>query len=235
MDLPEDITPRIIEKAKRLGVSAAGAGWVDRLLASPSHRTSGIHDAPPEFHSFLVLAVAHPASEPSLDWWDEKKGGTPGNRRLIRLAEDMSSWMGRAFRIRARPLPYMADPGGVFLKDAAVLAGLGILGRNNLLITPEHGPRIRLRALWVDAALEPTPPPEQFDPCGSCPGPCLPACPQGAFAGDAYSRHNCNVQMKLDELEASTPSHPEGKPPAEIRVRYCRACELSCPVGEPAG
>jgi epoxyqueuosine reductase len=39
-----------------------------------------------------------------------------------------------------RPLPYKVEEGGMFLKDAATLAGLGIIGKNNLLITPEFEP-----------------------------------------------------------------------------------------------
>jgi len=34
--------------------------------------------------------------------------------------------------------------GDVSLRHAAVAAGLGVVGRNNLLVTPEFGPRVRL-------------------------------------------------------------------------------------------
>jgi epoxyqueuosine reductase len=39
-----------------------------------------------------------------------------------------------------RPLQYKVEEAGMFLKDAATLAGLGIIGKNNLLITPEFEP-----------------------------------------------------------------------------------------------
>jgi len=73
------------------------------------------------------------------------------------------------------PLPYHIENGGIYLKDAAVLAGLGTIGRNNLLITPEFGPRVRLRALLAGVDLPPTGP-AGFDPCEGCPAPCLTDC-----------------------------------------------------------
>jgi len=50
------------------------------------------------------------------------------------------------------------------LKDAAVLAGLGCIGKNNLLLTPEYGSRVRLRAFTIDLVL-PSTGPLPFDPC----------------------------------------------------------------------
>jgi len=84
------------------------------------------------------------------------------------------------FSINARPLSYRIEEGGIFLKDAAALAGLGIIGKNNLLITPEYGPRVRLRALFLDLDLEPTGPID-FAPGEACDMPCRRACPQKAF------------------------------------------------------
>ena len=45
-----------------------------------------------------------------------------------------------------------------------MLAGLGVFGRDNLLVTQEYGPRVRLRGIFMDADLEPTAPIEGFDP-----------------------------------------------------------------------
>lgn len=67
-------------------------------------------------------------------------------------------------------------------KKIAMLAGLGWIGRNNLLVSREFGAQLRLATvltdmpLKVDAALE--------DACGACRA-CLAACPVGAIQEDA--------------------------------------------------
>ncbi len=64
-------------------------------------------------------------------------------------------------------------------KDAAVLAGLGTLGRNSLLITPEFGPRVRLACLLTEAPVAATPPMRK-DLCIGC-NACLRECPARAI------------------------------------------------------
>jgi epoxyqueuosine reductase len=61
-------------------------------------------------------------------------------------------------------LSYFIETGGIYLKDTAVLAGLGCIGKNNMLVTPELGPKVRLRALLLEEDLTPTGPID-FDPC----------------------------------------------------------------------
>jgi len=97
----------------------------------------------------LVLALVHDEGESELDWWDGERG-TPGNRRLESIAKSLRQWLKEDLNSDAHLLPYHVEKGGIFLKDAAVLAGLGTIGMNNLLITPEFGPRVRLRALLLD-------------------------------------------------------------------------------------
>jgi hypothetical protein len=79
-------------------------------------------------------------------------------------------------------MTYWVEEGGLYLKDAAVLAGLGCVGRNNILVTPDWGPRIRLRAVLLDAELAPTGRIE-FDPCRGCDERCRSACPRGPSTG----------------------------------------------------
>ncbi|MFP4171033.1 MAG: 4Fe-4S dicluster domain-containing protein [Methanomassiliicoccales archaeon] len=75
--------------------------------------------------------------------------------------------------------------GGVSIKYAAHLAGLGSFGTNHLLITDEHGPRVRLTALITDAPLEwkreqgPLISPH----CRDCMR-CVEVCPPGALHRD---------------------------------------------------
>jgi epoxyqueuosine reductase len=163
-----------------------------------------------------VFGVAHKADAPELDWWDGK--GTPGNRILIRINNELSEWIEKTMGCRTSKLPYLIEKGGIFLKDAAVMAGLGSLGNNNMVITPEYGPRIRFRALLLSVETETTGPLE-FNPCEGCLQPCRKACPVKAFAKTVFSEHEltqpslpgtdgtydrvtCNVKMQQDIEDA---------------------------------
>ena len=132
-------------------------------------------------------------------------------------------------------LPYQVERNGVFLKDAAILAGLGVMGRNNLLITPRFGPRVRLKAVLIDLPLPGSGPLVGFDPCEGCEAPCLAVCPQDAFANGAYLRERCQLQMKADEAHPIALRSPVVGMATKFKVPYCRLCELACPVGESGG
>lgn len=224
-----ELTRRILAQACSAGASLAGIVSVEALRRSPSHRLGEAAHLPPESRSVLVLALAHPPENPALDWWDSHPGHTPGNRALIRVARELSAWMEADLGIRSRDVPYAIDEGGIFLKDAAVLAGLGVIGRNNLLVTPEYGPRVRLRALLLEADLSPAPP-LAFDPCGPCPAPCRSACPRGVFDGGAYSRPECRQEMDANEANPYRIQDVSSLTYSITCVKYCRACELACPV-----
>jgi epoxyqueuosine reductase len=214
----------ILAKAQKLGASLAGLVPLSSLRESARHRTV-IGRFSAERASLLVLALEHPEPEPELDWWGGE-GGTEGNRRLIAISKALRRFLAQELSVRARPLPYHPWRGGVLLKDAAALAGLGCIGDNNLLITPRYGPRVRLRALLVGLETAPQPR-QQFAPCETCPHPCWQACPQQAFATGAYAKAPCARQMGLDETQ--TARARDG--PSPYRISYCRACELACPVG----
>ena len=284
-----ELTEKIVEKAKSLGAAIAGVASVESLRESPSHRiypkigmNLEVHwrDAkvdvkpdevawPADAVSAVVIGVAHNADEPELDWWDGK--GTPGNRILVGINKKLSEWIEITFSVKTYKLPYFVEKGGIFLKDAAVMAGLGCIGKNNLIITPGYGPRIRFRALLLDRKAEATGPLE-FNPCEGCKQPCRKACPIKAFQNTVYSvdaldqsilpgingtydRVTCNVKMEKD-IEEAVMAIPAGhEEHQEVRlaigefeegvlvkpkrdkepyycVKYCRGCELACPVGK---
>ncbi len=199
-----ELTDRIVEKAKLLGATIAGVASVNSLKGSPSHRIypkigmnlkvhwqkandeSKRDDVawPADAVSVVVIGVEHNINQPELDWWDGK--GTSGNRILMRINKNLSEWIEDTFSIKTYKLPYFVSKGGIFLKDAAVVAGLGCLGRNNLVITPGYGPRIRFRALLIDREAEATGPLE-FNPCEGCEEPCREACPVKSFKKSVYS------------------------------------------------
>ena len=75
---------------------------------------------------------------------------------------------------------------GVFPhKTAAVLAGLGFIGKNALFITPEFGSKIRLVTVLTDMPLK-AEKPIQEPKCGSC-EICKNVCPAHAITGELYS------------------------------------------------
>ncbi|MFC1577864.1 epoxyqueuosine reductase [Thermodesulfobacteriota bacterium] len=266
IDTKKGLTNLIIEKAKAFGACAAGIADVEALKQSPSHliypqiggyksflnnevpRDSGEVLWPPNAKSAIVVAVEHPEDKPELDWWQKGlKGGTPGNQVLITIISRLIDWLRKDTVCEAKGLPYYIVQGGIFLKDAAVMAGLGCIGKNNMLVTPEYGPRVRLRAALLDLKL-PATGPSDFDPCPQCDKPCRKICPQNAFQKKiqidnplgvnelpartgVYSRPLCKNQMELDRENASI-TQDENQDRAQKVVKCCRLCETSCPVGK---
>lgn len=247
------IEKTIIEKAKELGASVVGIASIEDLKAAPSPEAYAQspfyelydHDSPnyfkfegvkwrEEFKSVLVWGLVHPPSEPVLDWWSMKvKGFTPGNRVLRMQSRKLRIWMEEEFGFKAFSLPYQVEFGGIFLKDGAVLAGLGVIGKNNLVITPEFGPRVRLRGLFMEPELEPTGPMTGFDPCDGCDMPCHRACPRGAFRSGAFERAFCKEENDYREAHAEMlDGSIMGIEEPSMVTKPCRYCELACPIGQ---
>jgi epoxyqueuosine reductase len=266
-EMSPDITSHIVEKAKEFGASLAGIADVEAVKNSPSHLLYGKLDEyktvenietgeirpgeivwPENAKSVIVIAVVHPEKEPELDWWrDGYTGGTHGNQICMSINSKLSKWMEAEKGIKSTQLPYHIEHGGIFLKDAAVMAGLGCIGKNNMVVTPEYGPRVRLRAMLTNVVLHGTGPLD-FDLCEECGMPCRSVCPQKAFERNiysekkfglpmlpartgVYSRHLCNVQMERDD-EKSEKIVVAGQDEPGKLVKYCRGCELACPIGK---
>ncbi|MEM4727245.1 MAG: 4Fe-4S dicluster domain-containing protein [Candidatus Bathyarchaeia archaeon] len=132
---------------------------------------------------------------------------------------------------RAYPIPasQIIDPrrleGAFSHKLAAYLAGLGWIGKNCLLITPEYGPRVRLATVLTDAPLEagrPIP-----DGCGDC-RRCVEACPVGAITGRPF-----NPKEARDlRLRAHLCSEYSEKRARLIGEGLCGLCVYICPYGK---
>jgi epoxyqueuosine reductase len=260
---------RVVAQAKACGADLAGIARVQDLKRSPSHRISermpafanvgakqiegrrpGQVDWPEGASSAIVIAIEHPPEHPELDWWilgsKSAAGNTPGNKLLIAVVNKLADWIEQEMGFTCYRLPYHIELGAIYMKDTAVLAGLGCIGKNNLLVTPQYGPRQRLRVMLVDADLPPTGP-SDFDPCRDCDMPCRSACPVKAFdetlyleetygfdqlpgRNGVYSRPLCSQIMDnaCEEYEAVTIA---GRDEPGKLAKFCRACEFACPVG----
>ena len=248
------IEKTIVEKAKELGASLAGIASIADLKASPSYEDYAKRpfyeeydrESPnyqefkgvewrAEHKSVLVWALVHPVSEPALDWWSMKVPGfTPGNGLMRMQSRKLRIWLGEELGIKALSLPYQIEFGGAFLKDSAHLAGLGLIGKHNLLVTPEYGTRVRLRGIFMEAELEPTGPID-FDPCTGCDMPCHQACPREAFRSGTFERPFCKEENDQREADAEILAGSiMGIEEASEVIKPCRYCELACPVAQGA-
>lgn len=110
-------------------------------------------------------------------------------------------------------------------KLAANLAGLGWIGKNCLLITPESGPRVRWISILTNAPLHPTGSPMK-NQCGDC-RECVDICPVDAFTGKSfriederevrYDAKKCEEYFELMEEAGNIP--------------VCGLCIYKCPSG----
>ncbi len=110
-------------------------------------------------------------------------------------------------------------------KMAATSAGLGWIGKNGLLISPDFGPRLSLATVLTDAPLQADEPMEH-SLCGDC-ELCKTYCPSQAITGAEWSRSSPFVELvKLDACRGhkETKRKTEGKP-------NCGLCINICPYG----
>lgn len=257
----------ITTKALELGASLAGIAAVPTLKKAPSFTVTplmgpyggvgankekkknlkeGEVDWPANARSVIVVAYSHPQEHPELDYWYGSIDPL-GNKELVRIVNELAKWLSSEKGVSAVHLPYHIERGGIYLKDAAVYAGMGCIGKNNMLVTPQFGPRVRLRGLTVDLDL-PSSGMIEYDPCSICPQPCTDSCPQAAFLDNtyseaelgrselpgrdgSYSRVICNRQMESDE-EMAVEQKVQGLDGKVRVVKYCRLCEFACPVGK---
>ncbi|MCM2465966.1 hypothetical protein [Methanoculleus oceani] len=219
--MPDDreIITAAIRKARELGVDAAGAVPAARLIGCPSAVADGHRGSRTDRGTYIVLGLSHDAEHPELDLWEADRG-TPGDRILGHIGKELARWLQETHGVRARVIPYRLEDGGIYLKDAASLAGIGRMGRSNLVLVPGFGPKIRFRAVWADLDCPGQDLPERDIPCAGCEGYCTRACPMDAFSTGRYSRERCLARMNADKTSGRE------------RIDHCRACELACPAGD---
>jgi epoxyqueuosine reductase len=110
-------------------------------------------------------------------------------------------------------------------KLGARLAGLGWIGKSCLLVTPEHGPRIRWTSILTDAPLEPTGTPME-EKCGEC-TECVDICPTQAFTGRNFSIG----EARETRYDARKCEKYFDAMKAEGRFAVCGMCLYVCPYG----
>jgi epoxyqueuosine reductase QueG len=144
-----------------------------------------------------------------------------GSTKVARLLEDLGY---RAIPIPAAYPRINKELMGVFShRHAAVLAGLGEIGLNNLLITPRFGARVRLVSVITEAPIMPDKP-YQKSICQACQRKCGKACvancPVQALSRDG--KINKDLCLRYQE---------QIMPWSAVELR-CGMCLAVCPIGK---
>jgi len=225
---------RIREKCRTLDIPLVGfAGtcrWEKPLFepwVPPEFQPASIF---PETKSVIVIGL--PVSLPVLEttpsiWYHEhyRTVNTLLDQYAYRIALVLTKWgfpsvsiprdaYGSIAVLRKNPVAFFSH------RHAAFLAGLGNFGTNNVLLTPEYGPRVRFASIFTAADI-PQDPLCSDDLCIRC-MQCVECCPVQALTEGTYP------ESLTDKSACSARSE-------ELASRYispCGLCIRVCPVGE---
>jgi epoxyqueuosine reductase QueG len=232
--MSETIRRQIKKKCTGLDIPLVGfapAGRWDEPLFEPwvpeAFRPRAIF---PETNTVIVIGL--PVSLPIIEsapsiWYHElyRTVNTLLDQAGFRIASALTAdgypsvWIprdgyGSISVLKDRPVAFFSH------RHAAFLAGLGNFGTNNMLLTPEFGPRVRFASILTTAEIRPDPVLEK-PLCIQC-GRCVKACPVQAFDGEAYPRGLTDRKTCAARSEAL----------ANRYISPCGICILVCPVGE---
>lgn len=130
---------------------------------------------------------------------------------------------GLAEKLCAAGLPCRRDD-SVPLKPLALAYGLGVQGRNSLVLHPRFGSQMVLGCLLLEAELE-TPAPAPIRRCEDC-GACQRACPSGALK--EFAKVDLTRCLRTNMLSGK-PYPPQLRPLLGDRLLGCDACQEVCP------
>jgi epoxyqueuosine reductase QueG len=114
-------------------------------------------------------------------------------------------------------------------KMVATRAGLGWIGKTDLFVSLEFGPRLRLVSILTKTPLSPIKPAIDRSLCGTC-SVCVRECPAQAATGEPWDISlDRDVFFNAKKCRAQCKRFGEEKLKSDIRI--CGICVAVCPLG----
>lgn len=205
----------------------AGMTYLSRQSALDTRRSA--KELFPECKS--VLSLAFPYSAPSANPAHSNQGRIAAyaltsdyhdhlKSLAIQLITKIEALIGHKMKAQVH-----VDTAPILEKAYARQAGLGWIGRNSLLLNPDHGSYLFLCEILLEMELEPDHPCD-LDGCGSC-QLCVQACPTQAILPDrTIDARRC---LSYLTIENRGPIPQEFRSALETRVFGCDTCQSVCP------
>ena len=211
------------------------AGEMDYLVRT-AERRADVRAVMPSARSVVVLGTLYNTDRPY-----STEINDPGDARISRYAwgDDyhdvleartgaLSEWMIQAHGTALETRVYV-DTGPVQEKLYAEQAGLGWIGKNTCVISPEIGSWIFLSVILCSAELAADEP--GLDQCGAC-RLCLDACPTAAFPEPGVLDATRCLSYHTIELKGDIPA--VDRPGLGNHIYGCDICQDICPYNQGA-
>jgi len=140
--------------------------------------------------------------------------------RLRSLVNYLESLVGQEV-----PNRWYTDTGPILERELAQRAGLGWIGKNTMLINPQHGSYFLLAEILLGIELD-YDAPVTTDHCGSC-RRCIEACPTNCILEDRTLDASRCISYLTIELKGPVPE--DLRPQVGDWVFGCDICQIVCP------
>jgi epoxyqueuosine reductase len=180
--------------------------------------------------TIVSLAYPYPASKPSTpDGFAASRYSAPQQEdyhlRLRRLAKQLCTFITEWFpESRSR---ICVDSAPLLERSFAASSGIGFIGKNNMVIVPDHGSYCHLAEILTTAPFSAPSSKEPESRCGSC-TKCIDSCPTGALKAP----HCIDVSRCLSYLTIESKGDISREIAGKMGNTFfgCDVCQEVCPL-----